>query len=518
MAGGALKKGNAHRLRVGPHGSGSIEFKLEHRLPESGRGTYDFKAHLVFPTSLGVTEELLNRERFYANRRSYLRLHPPREPLQKLANEVLNVDHGGALIRRQHRLFAQRLRYSMSAQVRASRRLLQQGESTQARDLFRLLVADLVEARRPLATVQSQLPAGRLREVSRACDEWISLEMTTRLLQLAYRFQKRNVPPPEGLWQFLQQESVWRSQQSYPSAPLHPERHGEALLTRLSRLKKIVASVLYLDLENRGPSRGAQDLFFAIAASIAMLWAVGMQFVAWWVGGNPFQADASTFTITTFVVVAVFAYALKDKIKEGLRSWFRAKLPVWLYDREQIGFDDEGDSVASSRETIEYHQLAELPLTVQRWYEDSGTLDVPVHFVSYSRRTEVNAKRLRQGRPDMDGLTEIIRLSVRPWLTHMDGPYEPVWLPRGKQVEKHEAKRVYPVLLMLEMRARDGDERIRLTRRLELSRNGVEKVRKQEFEGFITEVPEQSLETLQPVTTGELMAFDPDEEEREVID
>ena len=339
-----------------------------------------------------------------------------------------------------------------------------------------------------------------------------------RLLQLAYRFQKRNVPPPEGLWQFLQRESVWRSQQSYPSAPLHPERHGEALLTRLSRLKKIVASVLYLDLENRGPSRGAQDLFFAIAASIAMLWAVGMQFVAWWVGGNPFQADASTFTITTFVVVAVFAYALKDKIKEGLRSWFRAKLPVWLYDREQIGFDDEGDSVASSRETIEYHQLAELPLTVQRWYQDSGTLDVPVHFVSYSRRTEVNAKRLRQGRPDMDGLTEIIRLSVRPWLTHMDGPYEPVWLPRGKQVEKHEAKRVYPVLLMLEMRARDGDERIRLTRRLELSRNGVEKVRKQEFEEFITEVPEQSLETLQPVTTGELMAFDPDEEEREVID
>ena len=88
--------------------------------------------HLVFPTSLGVTEELLNRERFYANRRSYLRLHPPREPLQT-CQWVLNVDHGGALIRRQHRLFAQRLRYSMSAQVRASRRLLQQGEAPKPR-------------------------------------------------------------------------------------------------------------------------------------------------------------------------------------------------------------------------------------------------------------------------------------------------------------------------------------------------------------------------------------------------
>ena len=518
MAGGALSRGKQHRLRVGPHGSGSVEFKLEHKLPATGKAKYDLQVHLVFPTSLGITEELLSRERFYANRRSYLRLHPPREPLSKLATAVLNVGDGGPLVRRQHRLFAQRLRHSMAAQVSATRKLLERGEVTQARELFSLLIKDLEAGRSPLAQVQSQIPAGRLREVSRSCDEWVSLEMTTRLLQLAYRFQKRNVPPPETLWDFLKSEADWRNHQSYVSAPLHPERHGGALLTRMSRLKKIVGSVLYLDLENRGPSRGAQDLLFAVAASVAMLWAVGMQFVAWWVGGNPFQSGASTFTITTFVVVAVFAYALKDKIKEGLRSWFRAKLPVWLYDREQIGFDDEGDSVASSRESLEYNQLEELPKSVQRWHEDTGTLDVPVHIVSYSRRTEVNAKRLRQGRPDMGGLTEIIRLSVRPWLTHMDGPYEPVWLPRGQRVEKHEAKRVYPVLLMLEVEAEDRDDRVRVTRRLELSRDGVEKIRRHVGGDLQTELPDLAPESLAPVTADELLAFDPDEEEEASID
>ena len=518
MAGGTLSEGDSHRLRVGPHGTGSIEFKMEHRLPETGSATFDFKAHLVFPTSLGITEELLDRGRFYANRRSYLRLHPPQEPLKKLAKEKLQVGKGDALVRRQHRLFAQRLRHSMAAQIRATRQLLQQGELTQARELFQLLVTNLEDARQQLAAVQSELPAGRLREVSRACDEWISLEMTARLLQLAYRFQKRNVPPPEDLWTFLQHEAVWRNQQSYPSAPLHPERHGEALLTRMSRLKKVASSVLYLDLENRGPSSGARDLLLAVAASVAMLWAVGMQFVAWWIGGNPFEAGASSFTVTTFVVVAVFAYAMKDKIKEGLRSWFRAKLPVWLYDREQIGFDDEGDAVARSRESLEYHQLEELPLTIQRWYEDSGTLDVPVHFLSYSRRTEVNAGRLRQGRPDMGGLTEIIRMSVRPWLTHMDGPYEPLWLPREQQVEKHEAKRLYPVLLMLEMEDGDGGGRLRLTRRLELSREGVEKVRREIQGDFLTELPDRSSDTLQPVQAGDLLPFDPDEEDPNELD
>lgn len=518
MARSTLSARDSNRLRVGPHGTGSIEFKLERQLPERRKARYGLQIHMVFPTTLGITEELLSRERFYANRRSYLRLHPPQEPLETLCDETLPVGDGGALVRRQHRLFAQRLRHSLAARIRKTRKKMERGERDEALRLFEQVLSQVAQARAPLADVQEKLAEGRLRDVSRACDEWISLEISTRMLQLAYRFQKRGIEPPKSLWPFLEAEGAWRTKLDYPSADLRPETDGADLLTRMSRLKKIVAAVLYLDLENRGPSRGAQDLLFAVAASVAMLWAVGMQFVAWWVGGNPFQAGATSMQVTTFVVVGVLAYAMKDKIKEGLRNWFRAKLPVWLYDREQMGYDDEGELLAKSTETIEYHQLSDLPLSLVAWYENAGALDMPVHVVSYSRRTELDARRVRRGRPDMAGLTEIIRVGVRPWLTHMDGPFEPVWLPRDGQVEKHEAKRIYPVILLMEVTGSERKERFRVERRLELSRQGVEKIRRMagdEIPAAFAETPTGSLE---PIQAEELLPFDPDEEDREGLE
>ncbi len=85
-------------------------------------------------------------------------------------------------------------------------------------------------------------------------------------------------------------------------------------------------------------------------------------------------------------------------------------------------------------------------------------------------------------------------------------------------MEKHEAKRVYPVLLMLEVEAEDRDDRVRVTRRLELSRDGVEKIRRHVGGDLQTELPDLAPESLAPVTADELLAFDPDEEEEASID
>ena len=91
---------------------------------------------------------------------------------------------------------------------------------------------------------------------------------------------------------------------------------------RMSRLKKLIGSALHLELSTEAPSSRVQDIAFAIAASVAMLWAVGMQLVTWWYVGNPTSPDAAPSTIFAFTVAAVLAYAMKDKIKSVIRSVF----------------------------------------------------------------------------------------------------------------------------------------------------------------------------------------------------
>jgi hypothetical protein len=471
------------RVRISAHGARAVELKIRHKVPAQKVAYFDTRCALIFPASLAADDAGYGLDLWYRNLRAYLRLHPPSATLDELANAELPTEGNGSsrqkakLARRQHRLFAQRLRDELvrcSGEVRTA---LRDGREDDAHGLLTPMLATLDATRAPQRRARAALADAdhKLATICRYGDEWCSLEVSSQLLAIAHALQSCDLTVPKALHSVLDNEARYRVQQGYRSADFDPRIQGAPLLMRMSRLKKLIGSALHLELRHEGPNRGLQDLLFAIAASVAMLWAVAMQIVTWWYVGNPVSPDAAPSTVLTFTVVAVVAYAMKDKIKEGLRGWFRSRLPVWLYDRKQLGLDGEGERLTWAQESTRFSSLTELTPSQRAWYDEVGALDLPVDAVSYSRRTTLRVDRLRSGRPDISGLTEVIRIGVDPWRTHMDAADKEI-LVRGAdgRVRSHASKRLYPVLLLVEVGHALGVERRAV--RVMMSRDGIERI------------------------------------------
>jgi hypothetical protein len=477
-------------LSVRAHGRRSLEFKLEHELGRKDRPSFRTRALFVFPSSLAMSEERLSRSRWYANLRAYLRLYLPPASLSELAEVKLYFNAEDAVaegvvskrraakkLRRLFRLHAQRLRDASGlAREKVISELAESGHEA-ALASANSFVAELDAARLPLRNCAGQVrtdPDHKLGRLIRRCDEWLSLEVSGQLLQVMHALQEHDLVVPKACHDLLDTEERWRESQSYPSHLFDPQRDGSALLMCTSRLKKLMGTSLHLDLSAEAPSSGIQDLAFAIAASVAMLWAVGMQIITWWFVGNPVSPDAAPETILTFTVVAVLAYALKDKIKEGLRGWFRARIPDWLFDRKQVGRDDD-EEMATAQESTRFLGLDELSDSDRAWFKSSSPLGVPVDVISYQRTTVLHADRLREAQPDIAGLTEIVRFALRPWLTHMDNLSQPFWhRDDSAHIVKRKALRMYPVVLLIELSR--PKETLRFTYKLHVSQRGLEEV------------------------------------------
>jgi hypothetical protein len=445
----------------------------------------------LFPRSLEVTETRVGRARWYSNLRAYLRLHQPPVSLADLAQAPVFLDPEEAeaagvvrgrrrskQLRRLFRLHAQRLRDACRAGfLTLAREIAEHGEASalaSVNSFCRDLDAARARLRDAAATVGNE-PSGKLPRLIRRCDEWTSLEASDQTLRTMWELQEQKIPVPRACHDLLDAENSWREERGYRSGTMDPKTDGSALLMRLSRLKKMMGSALHLDMITAEPTDRIQQIAFAVAASIAMLWAVGMQLITWWFVGNPVSPDAAPSTILSFTVVAVLAYALKDNIKEGLRGWFRARIPYWLYDRQQVGRDGGEETIASAQESTRFLSVNALDEADLEWYRSVGVLDVPVDVVSYQRNTTLRADLLREGQPEMAGLTEIIRFAVRPWLTHMDNLRQAVWSRAADgTVERNRAIRLYPVVLLIEVNRPNRIERVAL--RLYVSQRGIERI------------------------------------------
>ncbi len=478
-------------LELRSHGRRSLELKLEHQLGKKSNPWFSTRILFFFPQSLAMSEDRLGRKRWYTNLRAYLRLHPPATELQEIGDETLYTKVRDAAssgyirgekksknLRRMFRLHAQRLRNAARQRAQAVVRTIEHQNQSSALENVNEFVLQLRHARKPLrhagAEIMGSPQRSKLVRLISRCDEWTSLETSHYTLQIMHVLQKRNMTIPKACHDLLDTENTLRAARGYRSSTMNLPDDSSELLMRVSRLKKLMGSALYLDLSAEKPSTRVQDFAFAVAASVAMLWAVGAQLATWWYVGNPTQPDATPGTILAFAATAIVAYALKDRIKEGLRRWFRSRIPAWLFDRKQVGRDD-GEELATAQESTTFLELAELDSKDLEWYQSSHPLDIPTNVISYQRTTHLKADRMREGQPDMAGLTEIIRFAVRPWLTHMDNLRQPiVFRDDQRAIQTIKAVRMYPVVVLIELDQPGATKQY--SYRLYVSQRGLERI------------------------------------------
>ncbi len=478
-------------LRV--HDRTHLEFAIDYRLREHQRvEKFEWEAYFFAPESLRLDSRTYSKEDVYEDLQTYVRFAVPECTYHELVDVPLERDRSALLANdtelaiRELRLFACQVRAS-GAEAKAH--IVEGLENGEERPRFMAaahrMISDTDVISDRLRTVLA-LAKGRPDPLETAMlwiDEDVSRLLETLMGNLALGTRGCEAGATEiGQSVIVAAEAAALRQARYrDEAGLEgvgrvgmKSRRIEQIEFRRHVLKRFTSSVLWLSPEVRPAATWVLHVLNAVAAAAAMAFAV---VAAIWNG-----ADMSS-NITRWAIVAIIAYALKDRIKALLQSSFAGVVSrnfadrSWrIRDRERKielgGMEEQSGFVAFSDVPKE---VLEVRRTTRRHVLEEQARPETVLF----HRKEVLLKRDRiaAADPRFDALTEILRLDMRRWLVNTDDPKRSFVFadPDAGVLGRAMAPRVYNIAVVYRLR-HEGEAAPWHRVRVVVSRKGIRRV------------------------------------------
>lgn len=211
-------------------------------------------------------------------------------------------------------------------------------------------------------------------------------------------------------------EQEYRKKMGYPVLEQDDPQHNRSLVFRFGALKKYVESDLFVKAPKKKDGILVEQLYYSIAAGMAMLFATVISFF--------FQRTYGSLTLPLFIALIV-SYMMKDRIKELMRYYFAHRIGTRYFDNkasiyvkdEKIGFLKEGVDFIQERkvpEQVRNIRYSKPLLTVENRLSDE-------RIILYRKLVHINREKLESRTPyETAGINDIIRLNVNSFLRKMD--------------------------------------------------------------------------------------------------
>ncbi|RLT37998.1 MAG: hypothetical protein DWI57_12840 [Chloroflexi bacterium] len=264
-----------------------------------------------------------------------------------------------------------------------------------------------------------------------------------------------------------------------------PRSDNEEYLFRASALKKFTSSVLYLSASVEPEGRTLEQLLFAAVAGVSMVFATVIAFY--------FQARFGTFTLPVFAALVV-GYMFKDRIKEVGRLLSVRLLRNVLYDRRIIlETYDRSHALGHLREKVSFVAPDDLPAAVRALrrrgqatdLEGDGQAESVIGYTKAVTLFSQKFERIYPGGPPLTGISDILRLDIRPFLHKMDDPIQRKPLLKDGRIQWVRGVKVYHVHLVSVIEDGNGAKSRYTSSLLTLNRKGIVRV-----ESLSTSAPE----------------------------
>jgi len=474
------------------HDRTHVEFTTEYPLRER-RTEYVWESYYFVPESFRLDEATYDKKEMYEDLLSYVRLTVPRVSLEELARRIGDTplarlekalaDRPASCERALElgRSFACMLR---SASVEAQRSLLARIREEPERG------AEL--ARRYVASVNRVMTAYRdlVREHRGEKDDagvalaWVDEDLSLAIEALAASASVElrrwgpagdadpHAPAERALAAQAVSEARHRVERGYPSAgSAHATpRELEHLEFRRRVLRRFTASVLWLRHDVRPAAVWVLHTLYALAAAVAMAFAV-------WA---TLHASEWQGTLTLYFAVLVASYAVKDRMKAVLQAsltrWFERKFE----DRRWTIRSQGGRELGRVLERGGFCPTARLPqsvLAMRRKTREHALEEIArPERVLWHQKT-VRLEPMEAERFAAPTVTEVFRLNLAPWLEHTDDANREIAFadPDDAKVYAGRVRRVYNVNVVYRLRSEDGNEPFHRVR-IVVSRKGVERI------------------------------------------
>lgn len=486
--------GEAVEWRI--HDKTHLEFAIDYPIAKSEQ-TRVWEAYFFVPESFRIHEATYSKKAIYEDLQSYVRYAVPDLPfddlgrtgagtwLDRLAGTLeraVNAEadsHAARDATRELRLWVCLVRSSGLGAMRAVKKHLQ-GELDVPRirrEALGFAVTCAEVSRRFRGVVDACRQKNVPHEVLFAlkwCDEASSLAIESLCADLALRLENdarveaAHPDLAEHVAAAAVAEARHRAERGYDSVARAGanEREIEHLEFRRHVLKRFTASVLWLSLGVREGAMWVVHVLYAVAAAIAMCFAVVTALQTTHFSDNAFR----------YAALVVLAYAVKDRLKAVLQQvfnkWISSRFPDRLWS---IRDHERGRVLGLVRERAGFVPFQQVPKGVLA--RRRLTREHELEECARPERVLWHNKEVRLA-PGVDAtfpmLTEIFRLNVDHWLAHTDDPKRRVLFadPDDESIYAAIARRVYNVSVVYRLRGEGEDapwHRIRVV----VSRKGI---------------------------------------------
>lgn len=480
-------------IQAKQHDNFSVEFKFGYNCIEDGvKDKFSVNAWIFVPNSLDINPENYGKKQFYRDIKSNIRLITPvyllRDiaqdtslPLVSLKKALQNVVSNSST----SSLNAYEYHLKMFAAIFKSALRDHVAHLTSIRSLesAEYLVDDYVNSsqlvlnkfRSLYQIIDVPTVSDRTRSFFRMSDEFMSHVVVLRTTRMLTALEVSGCSQSQShirqkFIDLIQEERKYMAIMGYETLNGDPE-HDRQLVFHHGMLKKYVESELYIRLDKKKDGVAVEQLYYSIAAGVAMIFATG---VAWQT-----QVKYGNITWPLFIALVV-SYMLKDRIKDLLRYYFAHKLGDKYFDKKAtIAIGDK--KVGVIKEGFDFISRAKTPDVVMKMREKASFVEDESHIFEekillYRKHVEISDSALAQiDAYPMKGVNEIIRLHLNRFTHKMDNPEVPIhsFDAEGNMMTS-SVQKIYYVNVVFQLQHEGEAEYHHF--RLTMTRNGVQAI------------------------------------------
>ncbi len=480
------------------HDQTHLELAIDHPL-NSGKHRTEWECYYFFPRSFRIDKEAYPRARFYGDQQTYVRFALQQKTFQELTEKDLpelervlksaNTEKKLAELK----LFASTLRTSLFVARRTLQEMLeaeldQSPDASETADIEAASLALASGCKVFLAEFRTLLSAQEFDEgmqiAARLTDEAISRNVETVFATLSLSLRQYGEESLAAqVAKVAVDEARYRRAESLDEvgSATAERREIEHLEFRRGVLKKFTESQLWLRAKPMEAGKLTLQVLYALAASVAMSFAVVM-------AAYHGPQDRNAFgDLWTWAAIVILAYAGKDRIKSTLQQvfsrWVAKRYPqrkFKLQPREHQ--DKKAPIVGYVDENTHYPSTHKLPKDVLEVRNSSRSHEVeqrarPEQVLFHHRIATLDGEAARAIDNRFVALTEIVRLDFSNILAHTDDPKRRIVFadPDDAHIYSAMAPRVYNVSIVY--RCKRGDETSPWKRiRVVVSRKGIKRI------------------------------------------
>ncbi len=490
---------------IKPHDKYQIEIKLDYELVEDQDTHYRVSTYIFIPQNLGINRDSYPKHYFYRDAQSYIRLKTPvislgdlsEGPHMPLANigrliQIENWTQDTAVneqVIHNCKLLSAMLKSTLREHFNLIYKWIAEADSeSQIEIMVSSLVEEFLTRNVQIATgFRDYFPAFNLPNVDPAVfsayslmDESISLMIEENGIEMfqivsTYFSDPLKTEYLKRLTNQIERETEYRRARGF--AVLKVGDENEKFIFRTSVLKKYAASVLYLSTAVTREGRGREQVLFATAAGIAMIFATIVAFY--------FQRSYGNFTFPVFAALVV-GYMFKDRIKELVRDLLSSHLLGGLPDRRIVIKTLDGNhKLGVLREKVVFVREKDVPRPVMQarnkdMFNDLDNDGQGEDIICYTKDIILHASAFNKafaGQPKVTGLNDILRYDIRAYLNKMADPYQQRLSLIDGRLKTITCHKVYNLNFISRYRAiQPTKEKYHTRTRLVLTRKGIKRI------------------------------------------